>query len=82
MMLGLKYGYTTPKGRDTAFVIADEFMRRFGERHGHLACRDLIGYDISSAESRRQAQESGVFHNICPKLVGDAVEIVTQLLNP
>ena len=81
MVLGLKHGYTSPEGRDATYAIADEFMQRFKESHGYLACRDLIGYDISSPESRRLAQESGVFQSICPKLVDDAVELVTQLLN-
>ena len=80
MALGLKYGYTAPEGRDAAYGIAQEFMRRFEERHGSLACRELIGFDIATPGSRALAQQSGVFESICPRLVRDAAEIVASLL--
>jgi C_GCAxxG_C_C family probable redox protein len=80
MALGLKYGYTAPEGRDATYGIAREFMCRFEELHGSLSCRDLIGFDITSPESRERAQQSGVFQNICPGLVRDAVEIIQARL--
>jgi C_GCAxxG_C_C family probable redox protein len=80
MALGLKYGYTAPEGRDATYGIAQEFMHRFEEQHGSVACRDLLGFDISTPENRERAQQSGVFQNICPGLVRDAVEIVQELL--
>jgi C_GCAxxG_C_C family probable redox protein len=80
MALGLKYGYTAPEGRDAAYGIAQEFMRRFEEQHGSLACRELIGFDIATPGSRALAQQSGVFESICPRLVRDAAEIVAFLL--
>ena len=80
MALGLKYGYTAPEGRDAAYGIAQEFMHRFEERHGSLACRELIGFDITTPQSRALAQQSGVFESICPRLVRDAAEIVASLL--
>jgi C_GCAxxG_C_C family probable redox protein len=80
MALGLKYGYTAPEGRDATYGIAQEFMRRFEEKHSSLVCRDLIGFDISTPENRERAQQSGMFQNICPGLVRDAAEIVQELL--
>jgi len=80
MALGLKYGYTAPEGKDSTYQIAQEFMHRFEKKHGSLACRDLIGFNISTPESREQAQKSGVFESICPVLVRDAVETVQELL--
>jgi C_GCAxxG_C_C family probable redox protein len=80
MALGLKYGYTAPDGKDAMYRIAQEFMRIFKESHGSLACRDLIGFDITTPENRERAQQSGVFQKICPGLVRDAVEIVQGML--
>ncbi len=81
MALGLKYGYTAPDGRDVTYEIAQEFMRRFEEKHGSLTCRELIGFDILLPEDRARAQQAGVFESICPRLVRDAAEIVDQLLD-
>jgi len=80
MALGLKYGYTAPEGRDATYGIAQEFMRRFEEKHGSLVCRDLIGFDISTPENRERTQQSGMFQKICPGLVRDSAEIVQELL--
>jgi C_GCAxxG_C_C family probable redox protein len=81
MALGLKYGYTSPEDKDATYGIAQEFMHLFEEQHGSLTCRELIGFDITTPERRALAQQSGVFENICPHLVGDAVEIVASLLD-
>ena len=80
MALGLKYGFTTPGGKDATYGIAQEFMRRFEERQGSLTCRDLIGFDILKPEDRQQAQQAGVFDEICPRLVRDAAEIIQSIM--
>ena len=81
MVLGIKYGHTSPNGKEATYVIADEFMHRFEKQNGSLACRELIGHDINKPENFKVAQESGVFKSICPRLVRDAVEIVALLIN-
>jgi C_GCAxxG_C_C family probable redox protein len=80
MGLGLKYGFTAPDGKDAMYEIAQEFMRHFEERHGSLACRELIGFDISTPETRARAQQAGVFTTVCPFLVRDAAEIAQAML--
>jgi C_GCAxxG_C_C family probable redox protein len=80
LALGLKYGYTTPDGRDATYGIAREFMNRFEDKHGSLSCRDFIGFDITTPENRERARAAGVFESICPNLVCDAAEIVQVLL--
>jgi C_GCAxxG_C_C family probable redox protein len=80
MALGLKYGYTAPGGRDTMYGIAREFMHRFEQRHGSLTCRELIGFDILTPEDRERAQRSGVFEDVCPRLVHDAAELIQAML--
>jgi C_GCAxxG_C_C family probable redox protein len=80
MALGLKYGYTTPGGRDATYGIAQKFMNHFEEKHGSTLCRELIGCDISTPEGLQKAHESGVTESVCPKVVCDAAEIVQALL--
>ncbi len=80
MALGLKFGFTSPDGKDATYSIAMDFMRRFKERHGSLVCSELIGFDISTRENREQAKNAGVFTSVCPLLVCDAAEIVQEML--
>jgi C_GCAxxG_C_C family probable redox protein len=80
MVLGLKFGFTVPEGKDAMYKIAQEFMLRFEGLHHSLFCRDLIGFDISTPENHGRAQQSGVFQEICPSLVGDAAKIVQAML--
>lgn len=55
-----------------------DFAGRFKARNGSLACRDLLGCDISSPEAYQQARQENLFSTICPKLVQDAAEILEQ----
>jgi C_GCAxxG_C_C family probable redox protein len=80
MALGLKYGYTAKEGKDATYKVALEFMQRFEKQHGGLACRDLIGFELTTPENRERAQKSGVFEIVCPALVRDATELVDELL--
>jgi C_GCAxxG_C_C family probable redox protein len=80
MALGLKYGYTTPGGRDATYGIAQKFMNHFEEKHGSTLCRELIGCDISTPEGLQKAHESGVTESVCPKVVHDAVVILQAML--
>lgn len=80
MALGLKFGHTEPEGKDATYRISLEFMRRFEERNGSLACKELLGFDISTPDNRQRAQQAGVFEELCPRLVQDGVEIVQSLV--
>ncbi len=83
MVIGMKYGKV--RAEDDAaklktYEIAREFMRRFNERHGHLACRDLLGHDVGTPEGRRAIAQLGLHDSVCAGLVRDAVRIVTQVI--
>jgi C_GCAxxG_C_C family probable redox protein len=78
MVIGLKYG----DGLDykaTAYPKAAEFMDRFKEKNGSCVCRDILGCDISSEEGRLYARENGLFKDICPRMVGSAVDIMEEM---
>lgn len=84
MVLGLKYGFYRSEDRaqiERAYDITIEFQRRFCNRNESLVCKDLLGYDVSVPEQKMQAKEKGLFKEVCPKMVSDAVKIVEQLLS-
>ena len=81
MVLGLRH--TQPvagkEAKQAIYAIASDFMARFKERSGALLCRDLLGYDISTAGGMAQARESGVMQSVCPRVVRDAAEILDAM---
>jgi C_GCAxxG_C_C family probable redox protein len=76
LALGLARGTATAAEKDEAYRLAEDFLRRFRERHGTILCRELIGYDISSPEGLQDARERNVFVTRCPLFVQSAVEII------
>lgn len=80
MAIGLALGSDTPAGKDRTYQISQSFLQNFISRHGTLLCRELIGSDIRTPEGRQQANQSGVFKNLCPLLVGEAAGIVQSML--
>jgi C_GCAxxG_C_C family probable redox protein len=84
MAIGLKHGKANAdenEARDQTYLLAKEFQKNFSALKGSVACRDLLGYDISSAQGYEQAKESLAFVRICPFLVRDAVDILEGLMD-
>jgi C_GCAxxG_C_C family probable redox protein len=84
MALGLKFFQAGPQdapGKQRVYALAQEFCKRFKERHASTLCRDLIGMDISTPEGQKKARDAGVFKELCPPLVRSAAEIVEEMLN-
>ena len=78
LVLGLKYGKYQPEdnaARDKTYALVQEFARQFRERHTHLACRDLLGCDISQPGGSEYARQNKLFDR-CRDYVRDAVDIV------
>jgi C_GCAxxG_C_C family probable redox protein len=80
MVLGLARGTDNPAGKEDAYNLGQEFLHRFESRHGSILCGELLGVNIGTDEGRQQAHETGMFKTLCPKFVGDAVEIVEAML--
>ena len=83
MVLGLKYGFC--RSDDTEQIIraydtSVEFQKRFRECNKSVICEELLGYNVSVPEQKAEAKSKGLFRQICPKMVSDAVEILEQLL--
>jgi len=83
MVLGLAYcdeECTTPEERKPAYETIVSFVQEFKARHGALACRDLLGCDISTPEGARVATDLGLFRSKCPELVRSAAELLEARL--
>lgn len=81
MAIGTRYGTNEPSAqkRSKASELARRFYRQFEKQNGSVMCREVIGFDLSSAEQLKKAQEAGVFKEKCTLFVKKAVEILTAL---
>jgi C_GCAxxG_C_C family probable redox protein len=83
MVIGVRYGHRAAgdeERKEHTFELVREFLSQFEARNGSVVCRDLLGYDVSTAEGLESARAAGLFEIRCPKLVRDAAEIVGQIL--
>jgi len=84
MVLGLKYGNADihdKEARERIYGLVREFARRFENRNGSVVCRELLDCDISKPEGAAAAKENNLFASVCPRMVGDAVEILEEMMN-
>lgn len=83
MVLGLKYGNTTARDRqakEKTYEMIIEFTNRFKAQNGSVVCRELLGCDISTQEGQKKARDEGLFSDVCPEMVKNAVEILEEML--
>ncbi len=83
MVLGLRHcsdDCATPAGREAVYRAVTEFASRFRQRNAALACRELLGCDVSTPEGMKQAREQDLFRTFCPRMVEDAAEILEQMI--
>lgn len=81
MVIGLKYGQGGSSARDykeKSYPKGREFMDRFKEKNGSCLCKEILGCNISTQEGMKQAEKKNLFHEICPKLVASAVDILEE----
>ena len=83
MAIGLVHGITVydQEQKYACYDLAASFHARFRKAHGDLTCPGLLGYDIGNPQELARVREEGLFHNLCPQLVGDAARMVGELLN-
>ncbi|MCX5858902.1 MAG: C-GCAxxG-C-C family protein [Proteobacteria bacterium] len=83
MVIGLKYGKTEAKdeeAKEKTYQQVKNFVERFRAANGSMICKELLGFDLSVPKEAAQAKEKGLFKNLCPRLVKDAVEILEEML--
>ena len=83
MAIGLARGITEydQERKYACYYLANTFQMRFKDLHGDLTCPGLLGLDIGTPEELARVREEGLFHNLCPQLVGDAARIAGELLS-
>jgi C_GCAxxG_C_C family probable redox protein len=85
MALGLALAGAASRTADGRQAVSDaviECTRRFRETHGAMACRELLGCDIHTAEGKQLANDRSLFETKCRGFVRDAAVIVESLLTP
>ncbi|UCF31723.1 MAG: C_GCAxxG_C_C family protein [bacterium] len=83
MVLGLKFGMTDPErqeDKEKTYELVRRFCDRFRERNPSLLCRDLLGCDISTPAGFEEAKEANLMEKVCERVVGDAVEIIEEMI--
>jgi len=84
MVIGLDRGYAASgldrPAKEAMYGAIQGFAREFSEAHGSIACRDLLGCDISSLSGYHEAIEKDLFHALCPKFVDTSVLILERTL--
>jgi C_GCAxxG_C_C family probable redox protein len=82
MALGFQEGFFEPdrQAKDRVYALAREFMHRFQERYGALACKALIGVDLSTPEGVEKARQQAVFTTLCSGFISGAIEIAAEML--
>ncbi|MHC4925786.1 MAG: C-GCAxxG-C-C family protein [Planctomycetota bacterium] len=82
MVLGLKYGTDNPTDKTAKlqnYRKVRELSAEFKLRAGSQTCRDLLGFDMSTADGQLAAKQPGAFHD-CPDYVRIAAEIVQEMM--
>jgi C_GCAxxG_C_C family probable redox protein len=67
------------KSRDAANEDAGELVRSFIREFGAVTCFGLLGVDFSDEEAMRQARDSGLFKEKCPKQVQFVIQKLYEL---
>ena len=83
MVLGLKYGNMRVEDNEPkqkTYKLVRKFTEKFKAGNNSIACKDILGYDISTPQGLRTAREGALFSKLCPKFVQDAAEILEKML--
>lgn len=84
MAIGLRYSRGESKDqalREKAGRTAGEFMARFTARNGSVGCTGVLRVNLSQPGGHEEARRRNLFATTCAKAVGDAVEILEELLD-
>ena len=82
LIIGLKYGMTdidNKEAGDKTYDLARTFMEKFKLRNGSAACRELLGFDMTS-DDRPYAEKTEIIEGKCPGYVKDAAEIIEEII--
>ncbi len=74
MVLGMKYGIDKADElqKDKVYSLTNTLFDKFSERNGTLICRELLGNDLITEETKKE---------LCTNFVKEAVEIIETLIS-
>ncbi len=81
LVVGLKHGQVDAadkEARRICSVKTAEFLAAFRAKHKHVACRDLLGCDITTDEGKAKALEQKLFTTRCVDFVRDAAAVLEE----
>jgi len=85
MVAGMKYGYTDPKdnlSKAEHYKLIQSIAKQFEEKNGSLICRELLGLDKGNDSYVPEERTEAYYEKRpCTLLVGDAADIMEQLIN-
>ncbi|MBC2582256.1 C-GCAxxG-C-C family protein [Clostridium sp. DJ247] len=84
MVLNLKYGQDEiddKESKEKIYEAVRVFSEKFKNINGSIICRDLLRYDLNQEGARKYARENGLFKEVCPKAIKDAIEILEDILH-
>jgi C_GCAxxG_C_C family probable redox protein len=86
MALGLKHGKTRAtddQAKEKTYRLVLEFVDRFVAMHDSIACRKLLGCDMSTPEGLQAFKDRNLIETHCTVFVRDAAQILEEILeNP
>jgi C_GCAxxG_C_C family probable redox protein len=83
MCIGIVHGREEPgpwQEDDIRNAMTRRFLDRFRDEMGSLHCRELTGFDLSTAEGLQAFRKSDVRINVCLRAVGFAYDETLKLL--
>jgi len=83
MVIGLKHGRENIEdieAKERTYDKVQDFVKQFENIYGSIICKELIGYDISTLEGKKLAQDQNLFKEKCPKFVQEAAKILEHIL--
>jgi C_GCAxxG_C_C family probable redox protein len=84
MVIGLKHGKARrddDDAKEKTYELVHAFVEEFRSRNTSIVCRELVGFDVSTPNGLKRAEEEQVFETLCPNLVQDAAEILEEILD-
>ncbi|MCI5142414.1 MAG: C_GCAxxG_C_C family protein [Candidatus Electrothrix sp. ATG1] len=79
MVLGMKYGNTVPNDMEAklyTYQLVQEVTKRFKEKYGETACRELLLKHVSEKEITKREHH----RKICDAFVRDGARILAEIL--
>ena len=80
MVIGLKYGNESLADTNAKALCSEktkEFIKLFQEKQSSIVCRDLLGFDPSTAEGMARAKTDTV--RPCDDLVQSSIQLLEEL---